>query len=345
MRLVDLKGVELKLKSQLIALAAVAALGATGNALAAATIKNSAGTVALGINELGNLNTTEGSVAVNASGYTGLAFKFADGTFRDATAPGCLCEGWGVSAGTATGYANVSQGTAGLTLNSFTATDTTATSVVSLTGLNGLEITQEYAEAAAAPGALFRNRVTISNNTGDTVNDVRYVRVMDWDVPLTEFNEFVTIQGTGTTSLLEKSHDNGFNTANPLADNGALDRGCVTTDRDFTDCGPSDHGAYFRFNFGELKDGESYSFDIFYGATANEREALAAMAAVGIELYSLGQSSAPTGDPVLGTPATYIFGFSGVGGVPVVPVSAPGTLALAGLALLGLGAASRRRQG
>jgi type IV pilus assembly protein PilY1 len=243
-----------------------------------------------------------------------------------------------------TGYANEAAGTGGLTLGSFSSTATTATSIVALSGLPGLTIKQEYFEATAAPGALFQNRVTITNTSGASVTDVRYVRVMDWDVPLTEFNEFVTIKGTATTAALEKSHLDGFASSNPL--DTSCDGGCGYggVDVDVTDAGPSDHGAYFRFNFGKLEDGESYTFDIFYGATSSEAAALAAIGAAGMELYSLGQSSPPSGDPVLGTPATFIFGFKGVGGVVIEPVSAPGTLALAGLALLGLGAASRRRQ-
>jgi len=58
--------------------------------------------------------------------------------------------------------------------------------------------------------------VTIANSTASDLTDVRYVRVMDWDVPPTEFNEYVTIKGTTTTTLLELSHDDGFDTPNPL---------------------------------------------------------------------------------------------------------------------------------
>ncbi len=329
--------------------AAVLSVGlfALGSAQASAIIYNnsdpSLATVALGVNSDGSLNLAAGNITNNASA-TGLAFRFPDGSWRDATAPGCLCEGWGVSVNNnlaTSGSANRDHGTFGLSSAASGITTTSITTTSSLTSLAGLSVTQEYG-VAAATSSLFEVKVTITNDTGAAVNDVKYVRVMDWDVPNTEFAELVTIRGTATTTLLEKSHNNGFSRANPLQDDGEIaSGGCgSTTDVDFTDCGPADHGAYFRFNFGTLEDGESYTFSIFYGAAGSETAALAAVGAAGIELYSFGQSN---GNGTTGTPATFIFGFAGVGGTPVEPVSAPGSLALAGLALAGLGVASRRR--
>ena len=61
------------------------------------------------------------------------------------------------------------------------------------------------------------------------------------------------------------------------------------------------------------------SFKIFYGAAATEALAFAAFGTVGAEVYSFGQCRAGggCGGPILGTPATFIFGFAGVGGTPV----------------------------
>lgn len=342
----------MKINKKILA-ACIAAMGmlASAGAHAGATLIN--GNIALGVNDDGSLNTTDGGVVVNGGYFndntTGVAYKFSDGSFYDATSPGCYCEGWGVSVNnTVSGYANVTTdgGANNLTYGALTGvTATTATSTTTLTSLPGIKVTQAYQPSTNAAGVLFRDRVTITNDTGATVNDVKYVRVMDWDIPPTEFDEFVTIKGTGSTTLLEESGSNGFNTANPIGGyTDSFDPACHNLDCVYN--GPEDHGAYFRFNFGSLADGESYSFDIFYGGAADQAGAFSAISAEGLELFSLGYSNA-VGAPGTGSP-TYVFGFKGVGGVvvdPTSPIPEPETYAmlLAGLGLLSFTA--RRRQG
>jgi hypothetical protein len=294
-------------------LLSIAAFSVSLSAYGDAIIRS--GDIVLGINDEGHLNVPDVYSLTSNSTATGVTVIGVG----DATSPGCLCEGWGVSGSGLRGFANVAtDGVVNLVPISFLTDDvgtgpgTFATSTVGIGG-SPLVVTQAYAASTAAPGSLFENKVTITNTGATSVTDVRYVRVMDWDVPPTEFSELVTIRGTGTTTNLELSHNNGFATANPLAATSALSAG--TTDVDFEDFGPLDHGAYFKFNFGTLAAGESKEFSIFYGGAPNEALALSALGAVGAELFSFGQNSTPGHD----SQTTFIFAFKGVGGEIIVP--------------------------
>jgi type IV pilus assembly protein PilY1 len=276
------------------------------------------GNVKLGVFGKGNLGGS--GVGINLAGL------------GDAIMPGCLCEGWGVAGNGIAGGASVHNPAPGnLKLTAFSSTPSTATSRVTLSSLPSLQVTQAYLPAKEAPTALFENRVTITNKGSEAINDIRYTRAMDWDVPPNPFNEYVTIGGReGATNVLYSSND-GFSTVNPLepktyapyyqrtADGGyVLDEngdpivvGEQTVNTDFVDAGPGDHGAVFDLGFGDLASGSSKTFSIYYGATTSEATALGALANVGAEMYSLGQSS-PNGSP-----GTFIFGFKGVGGEPI----------------------------
>jgi hypothetical protein len=280
------------------------------------------GTVQLGVNDIGDLNVGGGTPS-SGTGTTSVGLRYIP-TGAEATAPGCLCEGWGAADATSgvSGYANVSVGTSpNLSLVSFTSTASTAVSVVDILDSSSnpvLRVTQDY-HPATGTSNLYEVAVTIENRSASTV-DARYRRVMDWDVEPTAFSEFVTINGGTSTALLFDS-DNGFASADPL--NGPSDIGNTGN---FADAGPDDHGALFDFGFGALAAGESKTFKVFYGAAGTESDALAALGAVGAEVYSLGQPSTADG-PTLGTPNTFVFAFAGVGGAPIGATSTATTYA------------------
>ncbi len=285
-------------------------------------------TIALGVNKHGHLNTRTGNIATNAIA-TGLAYKWpTDSRWRDATAPGCLCEGWGVSGNGYVGRAAVDTGGIyGLTLDSFEPSIANIKSVTKM-GPTGswysrtpvkdseiLQITHDYGPAAEAQHTLFQGLVTISNISDKKVTNVRYRRTMDWDIPLRVFYEYVShggvaksISASGLPKLIQ-SCDNGFETPNPLGGCRNLSWRGSTNNVDFDHSGPQDHGSSFTFQMPDLRCGESVSFMIYYGVANTRVKALEAIKAVGAELYSLGEGGyAKDG-------ITFIFAFKGVSGV------------------------------
>lgn len=318
----------------------VAALAATVSAVFALPVSAQAvisnGTIQLGVDSYGQLNIpTNDSPSAGGTVVTGLRDLR---TNYEATAPGCLCEGWGVAdlgAGIS-GSANNDYGVSGLTFVSFDSTASTVTTVSRISDL--LEIKHEYKPSANSN--LYQVDVTITNLAAVTSGDIVYRRVMDWDIEPTAFEEYSTIQGTaGAENVLFASND-GFATADPLA--GPSDIGYTG---DFKDAGTDDHGALFDLKFSPIEAGGSLILSIFYGAAPTEREALTSLASVGAEIYSLGQAA----DDINGTGpdrSTFIFGFKGVGGVVVdpgaVPEPATWAMMIAGFGLVG--AAARRRR-
>lgn len=284
------------------------------------------GVVQLGIHPQGHLNVPGGAPS-SGTGTTDVGLRYVP-TGAEATAPGCLCEGWGVADATTgmTGHANEDDGIVNLTPVSFVTTASTAVSVVTVSGGGGqqLEVTHDYHPSPATPN-LYEVTVTIRNTGTAPIGDLRYRRVMDWDVEPTAFAEFVTIQGGGAVNLLDDNND-GFAVANPL---GPDTSGFVSVvSGNFTDVGPRDHGARFDFGFGPLAVGAVRTFQTFYGAAGTESAAVAAITAALVEVYSFGQ---PNGGQTTGAPNTFIFGFGQVGGTPVgvcatEPVPGPGDI-------------------
>ncbi|MGH7855744.1 MAG: hypothetical protein ACREQY_00305 [Candidatus Binatia bacterium] len=290
------------------ALALVLASTATAEATGGAVIDN--GTVQLGVHDQGHLNVFEGTPSSGTgTPYVGLRYL---PTGAEATAPGCLCEGWGAADGISgvSGYANEAvDGIQNMMPVTFSSTGSSAESVVEIGGT--LRVSHDY-RPSATPN-LYEVTVTIENIGASTI-EPRYRRVMDWDVEPTAFSEFVTANIGDATALLYNNND-GFTTANPL---GSQSSGGVSplVTGNFEDLGPNDHGALFDFGFDELEPGESTSFRIFYGATGTEEAALSALAIVQAEAFSLGQPDTENG-PTTGEPNTFIFAFAGIGGTPV----------------------------
>ena len=328
--------------------AAAAIIGATATPARAQAIVTNGSGLGVGIRETGAMGVSGirpaeagRRQAQTGGGLVGLAFVADYGSgleWRDATTPGCLCEGFGVSANGIAGFDG--NGFSGLTVLDAGGTivnPSRFTTLVALSGLAGVTIAHDY-HPSASPN-LYEATVTISNTTADTVTDVRYTRVMDWDVPPTEFSEFVTLQGVGLGNLID-SCDDGFESANPLSNC----TGILFTNANAVDSGPADHGARFTFGFGDLAAGATKTFNIFYGAAGTEAAALAALGAAGAEgIYSFGQSN---GGQRTGGPATFIFGFGGVGAPPIDPtVPEPSTMVLlAGGLATAIGRRYRRSQ-
>ena len=295
--------------------------------------------IALGIRKEGQMGARLGNIAENAPD-TGIAYKF-DGSlsqgdksgWQDATTPGCLCEGWGAGfvdrvGRQSHGRANESKGgVQNIEVKSFVSDETSITSTVWIKDSVGqpvLEVTHRFGPAAKVPGALFQALVTMTNISGDSLQDVRYNRTMDWDVPPTEFNEYVTIKGAAAsaaspnTPKILYSGDNGFMTPDPFSSSGSYGS---YRNKDVDRGGPTDHGFTATFKLGELLCGEAHTFMIYYGAAADRPTMEAAFVTEDVPLYSIGESANRDryGRGVDPSDVSYGFGFKGLSGSAIAP--------------------------
>ena len=295
-----------------------AVICAAGMGLALASSVANAGAILkyadtyLGVNDQGHLNISgfgldipPGFVPAEYGQFQGsdpssVVFGLFRNGIGDSTSPGCLCEGWGVAATNAgsgdriAGYASVDNGGIDGFADSgtFGSTASTATSQVTLDDAN-VSITHAFGPSLAS--GVFQVSVTITNNDTQDMQDLVYRRAMDWDIPPGEFDEVVTHGGVednleSAGGNVRFASDNGFASVDPRDDAGSINP--ETENVDFEDNGPSDHGSVFDFAFGDLAAGESRSFNIFYGSTANEADALGAINLLGADVYSLGQYGA-----------------------------------------------------
>ncbi len=299
----------------------------TATSGAGAVIIHTSGLIMLGVNNEGHLDIPGAGPPSSGSGTTAVGLRYIP-TGAEFTAPGCLCEGWGVSGGGVSGYAarDLPGGISGnVSVDSFGSNADSAVSVVTVGA--SFRVTHDY-HSSSSP-LLYECEVTIENISGADIPDLQYRRVFDFDVEPTFFDEFMTIDH-GTAADLAFTSTNGFDSPDPLAPKelfGFYVNGPVL------DLGPTDHGALFQFAFGALGNGASKSFKIFYGASADEAGAIAALGAVGAEAFALGQPNTPDG-PTLGTPNTAIFAFGEIGGAPVFPIPTVSEWGLVALALL-----------
>jgi type IV pilus assembly protein PilY1 len=295
------------------------------SAQAASTVLDT-GVIRMGVADNGGL----GALGVGLVGPTG-----------DAITPGCLCEGWGAAANGSSGYVYGLGGTNVVSaLTTTTVASGAALSAQSVVVLgNGLQVTQTYSYAAG--GSLFKVAITLTNTTGGSLSDVRYARTLDWDVTPGYFgSNYTTVYGgtpTGPGGRVLSTSTNPFAVPDPMVFRSQeQDTNVVNS--------VGDKGGYFVFGFGSLLAGDSVSFDTFIGASRTVGGLKAALGSVGVEAYSY-----TTGSDVADgdfAPA-YGYGFAGLGLAPALPgsdVPEPASIALIGVALLGL-AASRRRNG
>lgn len=237
----------------------------------------------------------------------------------DAISPGCLCEGWGVWADGAAAWASVDNG--GIRNLGPAAFTFSSNAFLSSVFTNNSNVRVEHSFAPSLQPDIFQVAVTLTNTSAtNMIDDLRYIRVMDWDIPPTVFSEFVTHNGVAANLVsaggnVLTAHNNGFNHAGGFT--GGIGNSPITfssVNVDFTDLGPSDHGSFFEFAFGSLDPMSSRTFYIYYGSAPDESAALTRLAGLGVDVYSLGQNSRP-GGATTGEPATFLFAFGGVGGV------------------------------
>jgi hypothetical protein len=279
------------------------------------------GTVQLGVHGLASLIVPGGTDSGGPNEITDVGLRLIEGNW-EGLAPGDPCEGWGLgdTVSQTSGFADLC-GTSTASPVSFrprgagTLEESTGSAVRIVNRISGdvpLEVRHDF-HPSVSPN-LYEIGVEVVNQ-GEATATLVYRRIMDWDVEPTAFSEFVTLE-LGESGAVVFSNNNGFAGADPLLDpnpdpilSPPVPCGVTT---DFTDCGPADHGALLDFGLGDLAPGETVAFRIFYGAAPTEAAALAALAAVGAEAWSLAQCDGEGDvacDETTGAPVTFLFGF------------------------------------
>jgi hypothetical protein len=295
---------------------AVASAPSPAGATVGAILDN--GTVQLGVGGLANLIVPGGTDSAGPGEVTDVGLRLVAGNW-EALAPGDPCEGWGLgdTVSSTSGFADLCGDSTALGLSfrprgAGTLAESTGDAVRVVSEISGealLQVTHDF-HPSSSPN-LFEIGVEITN-FGDNATTLVYRRLMDWDIEPTPFHELVTME-LGETGAVVFSNNNGFANPDPIVepdpDESIFLCGETT---DFTDCGPADLGALLDFGLGGLDPGETLAFRLYYGAAPTESAALAALAEVGAEAWTLAKCEEEIEvacDEAIGGPATFVFGF------------------------------------
>ncbi|MEN8707899.1 MAG: Ig-like domain-containing protein [Nocardioides marinisabuli] len=238
------------------------------------------GTLSMGLGCNGQLGAGGGYNSDNSRPLVGLGM--AGGP--DAVAVECLCEGWGV-ADASTGRFGIASGHQGSSVQrlSFVPGAGSNDPTTSTTYAAGtFQVTHEAVQSVSSNAYLLRVRIT---NVGDQDTELRYRRVVDWDVAPTAFDEIVSMETGGLPEIVFASND-GFADPNPLSRPST--RGAKGSFRNY---GPKDQGSLMDFDFGRLGAGQTKAFTLAYGAAESESAAEAVLEQLGAKAYSVATAS------------------------------------------------------
>ena len=263
----------------------------------------------------------------------GLQYK-KFGTWTEVLNYGTLIDAFGASAkigvGGADFYGGASSafpGISNLDPATIQFTTETAKTTVKVTG-QPLEITHNF-KPSTDTDDLYEITVTYKNtHATDSLTDLRYRRVIDFDVPQpVVFDECISIFHT-SPKFLEYAHNNPFTSDNDPRNDQSLNsksgfascipgtNNCPQAPGPNMDFGPNDQGAFFNFHFAgvTIPPGGTFEFNIYYGASANKAAADAAVSAVGATTaaYAFNPDGATNScnNTDGSDPAVFIFAFS-----------------------------------
>lgn len=286
------------------------------------------GALKLGLNAEGTL--IDGCVGLTYNGHESLR----RGGYTEGFGASAVVDGtsfWG-GKGNARSFGNNLETPSPIT---FTGTDTAETKVQISTG--PLEVTHQF-KPSPESSDLFEITVIYKNtSTTQTLEDLRYRRVMDWDVR--PYKDCVSLFTDGANpKYLEYSTNLGFTGVDPS--NTPLDGNedyyyyfknsktlvkcpgsSECNDEGAFNIGPYDQGAMINFHFDDvtIPPMGTFSFKIYYGASANQAAAATAVDAVGAtagsyafapaDFVSYYNSGSCTDDSAGSDTGVFIFGF------------------------------------